>query len=61
MVTILMMSAKMAVPGLLEIKVFSNKGNDVMISVHDVINKILSRDSNYIWLCDQRLVTPAFL
>ena len=48
MVTILMMSAKMATPGLLKIRVFWNKGYDVIISVHDVTNKILSRDSNYI-------------
>ena len=47
MVKILMMSAKMATPGLLKIKVFWNKGYDVIISVHDVTNKILSRDSNY--------------
>ena len=47
MVTILMMSAKMATPGLLKIKVFWNKGYDVIIYVHDVTNKILSRDSNY--------------
>ena len=43
-----MMSAKMATPGLLKIKVFGKKGYDVIISVHDVTNKILSRDSNYI-------------
>ena len=42
------MSAKMATPGLLKIKVFWNKGYDVIIYVHDVTNKILSRDSNYI-------------
>ena len=48
MVTILIMSAKMATPGLLEITVFWKKGYDVIISVHDVTNKILSRDSNYI-------------
>ena len=48
MVTILMMSAKMATPGLLKITVFWNKGYDVIIFVHDVTNKILSRDSNYI-------------
>ena len=48
MVKILMMSAKMATPGLLKIKVFWNRGYDVIISVHDVTNKILSRDSNYI-------------
>ena len=48
MVTILMMSAKITTPGLLKIRVFWNNGYDVIISVHDVINKILSRDSNYI-------------
>ena len=48
MVTILMMSAKMAILGLLEIKVFWNQGYDVIISVYDVNNKILSRDSHYI-------------
>ena len=47
-VTILMMPAKMATPGLLKIKVFWNKGYDVIIYVHDVTNKILSGDSNYI-------------
>ena len=43
-----MMSAKMATLGLLKITVFWNKGYDVIISVNDVTNKILSRDSNYI-------------
>ena len=43
-----MMSAKMATPGLLKITGFRNKGYDVIIYVHDVTNKILSRDSNYI-------------
>ena len=41
MVKILMMSAKMATPGLLKIKVFWNKGSDVII-------QSLSHDSNYI-------------
>ena len=48
MVTILMISAKMATPGLLKLKVFRIKGYDVIISVCDVINKNVSRDSNYI-------------
>ena len=48
MVTILMMSAKITTPGLLKIRVFWNKGYDVMIFVYDIIIKILSRDSNYI-------------
>ena len=48
MFTILIMSAKMATPGLLKIKVLLNKDDNVIISVHDVTNKILSCDSNYI-------------
>ena len=48
MVTILMMSAKLATLGLLGIKVFWNIGYDVIISVYDVTNKILSCDSIYI-------------
>ena len=44
-VRILMMSAKVATPGLLKIKVFWKKGYDVIIYV---TNKVLSRDSNYI-------------
>ena len=47
-VTILMISAKLATPGLLEIKVFRNKSYKVITSVHDITNKILSRDSNYV-------------
>ena len=38
----------MATLGLLKIKIFQNKDYDVIVSVHDVINKILSRDSDYI-------------
>ena len=37
MVTILMMSVKMTILHLLEIKIFSSKGFDVIIYVHDVI------------------------
>ena len=44
-----MMSAgKLATLGLLKIKVFQNKGYDITIFVHDVISKVLSRDSYYI-------------
>ena len=39
MVTVLLMSAKMATLGLLKIKVFLNKDYDVIISVHDVMEK----------------------
>ena len=42
------MSAKVATPVLLKIKIFWKKGYDVIIYVHDVTNKILSCDSNYI-------------
>ena len=48
MVTIFMMSAKIASSGLLKIRVFWNKGYDVIISVYNATNKILSLDSNYI-------------
>ena len=43
-----MMSAKVATPGLLKIRVFWNKGYNVIIYVHEITNKILSHDSNYI-------------
>ena len=46
MVTILMMSAKMATPGLLETDILK-KSYNVKISAHDVTSPILSRDSNY--------------
>ena len=48
MVVILMISIKMATAGYLDITVFLNNFYDIIISVHDVNNKILSRDSNYI-------------
>ena len=48
MVPNLMMSAKMATPGLCKIMVFWNEGYDVITFGHDVINKFLSRDSNHI-------------
>ena len=47
MLRILMMSAKMATLGLLKIRVFWKKHNDVIISVYDITNKILSPDSSY--------------
>ena len=43
-----MMSAKMATPTLLKIKVFWNEGYYVIYSVFDGTNKILAHDSNYI-------------
>ena len=48
MLVILMITAKLVTLGLLKLKVFGNKSYDVIISVHDVTIKILSRDSNYI-------------
>ena len=47
-VTILMMSAKLATPGLLQAKIFRKEGYDVIILDYSVTNKILSRDSNYV-------------
>ena len=41
------MSAKLATLGLLKIKTLWNIGYDFIIAVHDVINKILLRESNY--------------
>ena len=46
--TILMMLGKLAALDLLVIKVFWNKGYDVIICVNDFTNKILLRDSNYV-------------
>ena len=48
MVIIFIMLAKIATSGLLKIKLFWNTGYDVTVSVPNVTNKILSRDSNYI-------------
>ena len=51
MVATLMISAKLATPGLLKIKLFQNKDYDVISSVHDVtntINQIISRESDNI-------------
>ena len=58
-----MMSGKMATLDLLEIKIFWNKGYDVLTFINEVTNKILSGESNYIvdvimW---QSLITRAFL
>ena len=43
----LMMSAKVATPALLKIKVFWNKAYYVICYVYDVTHKILSHGSNY--------------
>ena len=48
MVAISMMSTKLITPGLLQLKVFWNKGYDVIISVYDINNKVLSCCSNYV-------------
>ena len=48
MVVILMMSVKLATLSPLEIKIFQKKGYAVIISVNNVTNKILVRDSNHI-------------
>ena len=46
MVTILMMSTKVATPGLLKIKVLWKEGHYVTFSLHDFTNKFLSSTSN---------------
>ena len=46
MVTVLMMSAKLAIPGLVEKKIIQNKSYDVIITDYELTNKIISRDSN---------------
>ena len=43
-----MLSVRLATPGLLKSKVLWIKDCDAIIFVHDVTNKILLRDSNYI-------------
>ena len=48
MVTIVMMSAKIATLVLLKRNFFYNKVYDVIIPVHSITKKILLRDSNYI-------------
>ena len=48
MVEILIMSAKMATPGYLKVKLFWNNSYDVIIIVHAVFNKTLSDDANHI-------------
>ena len=59
MVRILMMSAKMATLGLLKIKIFRNKGYDVIPSLHDVLMKFyhVTQIILSMWSCDQSLVT----
>ena len=47
MVAILVISVKLASLDLLKMKVFLNKGYEVIIFVNDVTNKILSLDSNH--------------
>ena len=42
-----MMSVKLTSLGFLKVELFWNKGYDVIISVHDLANKFLSRYSNY--------------
>ena len=48
MVTILMISTKLATPDLLQKYIFWNKGYDVITPDYETINKIFSYDSNYI-------------
>ena len=43
----LMISAKLATLGFLKVKTFWSKRYDVIISVYDVTDRVLSRDSDY--------------
>ena len=45
-----MMSEKMATPGVLKLKIFWNKGYEVIDFVHDVTTEFLSCD--YIYIAD---------
>ena len=58
-----MMSGNLATPGLLKIKIFQNKGYEVLIPDYDVINKLLSLTQIILkmWSSNQSLVTVAFL
>ena len=42
-----MMSAKKATLGILKLRIIWNNGYYIIISAHDVTNKILLRNSNY--------------
>ena len=42
------MTVKLANVGLFKIKLFWNKGYDVIVSAYHVTNKTLSRESNYV-------------
>ena len=44
----LIILAKLATLGVLKIKVYSNKDYGITISIDDVNNRVLSRDSNHI-------------
>ena len=46
MVTVLLVSAKITTLGLLKIKVFWNKGYDIIIFVQDIMSKTSSLDSS---------------
>ena len=48
MVAIMMISTKLATAVFFKIKLFQNKGYDVIISVHDMTSTIFLRESNYV-------------
>ena len=48
MVAILFMSTQSATPGFLKMEVFWSKGYDITIFVHDVTNKILTSNSDFV-------------
>ena len=46
MIAVLMMWENLTTPALFKIKIFWNKGNDLIMSVHYVTNNFSSYDSN---------------
>ena len=48
MIAIFMMSAKLATVGFFKTQITWHQGYDVITSIHEVTNKILSRDSHYV-------------
>ena len=63
MVATWMMSAELASPGLLKMKVFLDIVHDIIISVNIVTSKTLSLTQVILqtWSCDKSFVTLAFL
>ena len=55
------MSVKFATLGPLTIKLFWNKGNDLIIFVHNITNKILPRDSVDVFMWPKLGISRIFM